>query len=58
MRPITFETEEEIDGAYFKLMENGKALMALDASPFSAKFAWVEDRFRVSWQLNLPNPTV
>lgn len=54
---VSFETEEEIDSAYAKLMENGKALMALDASPFSAKFAWVEDRFGVSWQLNLPSPT-
>ncbi len=32
----------------------GKTLMPLDDYGFSRLFAWVKDRFGVSWQLSLP----
>lgn len=35
------------------LSAEGKVLMPPDNYGFSTKFAWVEDRFGVSWQLNL-----
>ena len=51
---VTCETEEEIDGLFGKLSEDGSVLMPLSAEyDFSKKFAWVSDRFGVSWQLNL-----
>lgn len=46
-------TEEEIDRLYATLAEGGGELMPLGDYGFSAKFGWVNDRFGVSWQLNL-----
>jgi uncharacterized glyoxalase superfamily protein PhnB len=47
------DTEEEIDRVFDKLSQDGAVLMPLTASPWSAKFAWVQDKYGVSWQLNL-----
>ncbi len=46
--------EAEIDRLYAALGEQGTELMPLGGYGFSAKFGWVNDRFGVSWQLNLP----
>jgi predicted 3-demethylubiquinone-9 3-methyltransferase (glyoxalase superfamily) len=46
-------SEEEIDTAFARLAEGGASLMPLDRYPFSRKFGWVNDRYGVSWQLNL-----
>lgn len=46
--------EAELDRVYGALAEGGKALMPLGDYGFSKKFGWVNDRFGVSWQLNLP----
>jgi predicted 3-demethylubiquinone-9 3-methyltransferase (glyoxalase superfamily) len=51
---ITCNTEEELDNLYEKLNEGGQALMPLNDYGFSKKFGWLNDRFGVSWQLNLP----
>jgi len=45
--------DSEIDQLFAKLSENGKVMMPLDNYGFSQKFGFVEDRFGVSWQLNL-----
>jgi predicted 3-demethylubiquinone-9 3-methyltransferase (glyoxalase superfamily) len=49
---VEFDTPEEVDAAFAKLSEGGGVLMPLDAYPFSPRFAWVNDRFGVSWQLS------
>jgi len=46
--------EAELDRLYAALAERGAELMPLGNYGFSAKFGWVNDRFGVSWQLNLP----
>ncbi len=51
---VTCEREAEIDELFGKLSSGGKIHMPLNNYPFSRKFGWVEDRFGVSWQLNLP----
>ncbi|HEV2634926.1 MAG TPA: VOC family protein [Actinocrinis sp.] len=50
---VQCETETELDRLYAALAEQGSELMPLGAYGFSAKFGWVNDRFGVSWQLNL-----
>jgi len=46
-------SDTEIQHLFTKLSENGKVLMPLNNYGFSTKFGFVEDRFGVSWQLNL-----
>lgn len=44
----------EVDRLATALAEGGQFLMPLDNYAFSKRFAWVNDRFGVSWQINLP----
>jgi len=43
----------EIDRLFEKLSNGGQILMPLDEYPFSKRYAWLADRFGVSWQLTL-----
>lgn len=52
---VTCDTEEEINNVYQKLIEGGQALMPIGDYGFSQRFGWLNDRFGVSWQLNLPS---
>ena len=51
---VQCETEAELDRIYAALADQGTELMPLGNYGFSTKFGWVNDRFGVSWQLNLP----
>ena len=46
-------TEAELERLYAALAQGGAELMPLGNYGFSRKFGWVNDRFGVSWQLNL-----
>jgi predicted 3-demethylubiquinone-9 3-methyltransferase (glyoxalase superfamily) len=50
---IACTTEDEINRLFEKLSQGGNVFMPLMAYPFSEKFAWVADKYGVSWQLNL-----
>ena len=45
--------EAELERLYTALSEKGAVLMPLGEYGFSRKFGWVNDRYGVSWQLNL-----
>jgi predicted 3-demethylubiquinone-9 3-methyltransferase (glyoxalase superfamily) len=46
--------EAELVRLFDGLAEAGEVLMPLAGYGFSRRFGWVNDRFGVSWQLNLP----
>ncbi|MEU4778033.1 VOC family protein [Micromonospora sp. NPDC023633] len=50
---VDCDTEEEIDRLHAALSEGGRVHMPLGNHGFSRKFGWTDDRFGVSWQLNL-----
>jgi predicted 3-demethylubiquinone-9 3-methyltransferase (glyoxalase superfamily) len=50
---VECEDEAELDRAFAALSEGGSVLMPRGNYGFSTKFAWLNDRFGVSWQLNL-----
>ena len=50
---VNCDDEAELDNAFQQLAQGGEVLMPLDNYGFSQKYGWVNDRFGVSWQLNL-----
>lgn len=52
---VDLESERAFDSAFAALSAGGEVMMAPNDYGFSQKFAWVADRFGVSWQLNRPH---
>lgn len=50
---VECQSEEEIHRIVSALVNGGSELMPLGNYGFSRQFAWVNDRFGVSWRLNL-----
>ncbi|HET6671147.1 MAG TPA: VOC family protein [Pyrinomonadaceae bacterium] len=50
---VECESEAELDKAFAELSSKGAVMMPPDNYGFSRKFTWLNDRFGVSWQLNL-----
>jgi len=51
---LDVDSEEQLSALAAALCKGGKTYMPQGNYGFSRSFAWVEDRFGVSWQLNLP----
>ena len=49
---VACDSEAETDKLFTALSAGGKIFMPLGAYPFSKKYAWISDRFGVSWQLS------
>lgn len=51
------EAEAHLKELWSKLLDGGTVLMPLQEYPFSKQYGWVQDKFGVSWQLILTDPT-
>ncbi|HET9411523.1 MAG TPA: VOC family protein [Candidatus Saccharimonadales bacterium] len=49
--------KENLQKLWDTLMQGGLALMPLQKYPFSELYGWVQDKFGVTWQLILTDPT-
>jgi predicted 3-demethylubiquinone-9 3-methyltransferase (glyoxalase superfamily) len=50
---VDCDTRQQLERAYEALSAGGSIFMPPASYGFSTWFAWVQDRFGVSWQLNL-----
>lgn len=51
---VICDGEAEFRKAYEGLIDGGQALMPLGEYPFAKLYAWVQDKFGLTWQLSLP----
>lgn len=50
---VEFDSVPELERVFGMLSDGGQVLMPLGDYGFSSRFGWVNDRFCVSWQLNM-----
>jgi predicted 3-demethylubiquinone-9 3-methyltransferase (glyoxalase superfamily) len=51
------QAREHLDELWNTLIEGGEALMPLDSYPHSEHYGWVKDKYCITWQLMLTNPS-
>lgn len=49
---VVFDSEVEIEEAWNKLIDGGKALMPYNIYPWAHKYGWLQDKYGLSWQLS------
>ena len=49
---VDCDSADEVTRVATLLGEGGSFLMPVDSYPFAERFAWVQDRFGVTWQLS------
>lgn len=50
---IQCKSADEVQTYFDKLSPGGSVLMPLDTYPFSEKYAWITDKYGVSWQMSV-----
>ena len=53
---LVCDGSEQVDRLFGELSEGGQVMMPLGEYPFSPRFAWVSDKYGVSWQLSAAPP--
>jgi predicted 3-demethylubiquinone-9 3-methyltransferase (glyoxalase superfamily) len=51
----TFETVDEVNIVWGKLIEGGKALINIDKQDWSLRYGWLQDKFGLTWQISVVN---
>jgi predicted 3-demethylubiquinone-9 3-methyltransferase (glyoxalase superfamily) len=51
------EARKQLDTMWEKLSKGGNALMEIGEYPFSKRYGWIQDKYGVSWQLMLTDPS-
>lgn len=60
--PLFFKGSESdarkaLDNVWGSLSKGGEVLIPVDEYPFSKRYGWIKDKFGVTWQLMLTDPT-
>lgn len=50
-----FDSVDELNIAWDKLIDGGSALMPIDKYPWSDRYGWLRDKYGMTWQLMLSN---
>jgi predicted 3-demethylubiquinone-9 3-methyltransferase (glyoxalase superfamily) len=51
----TFESIDETNFIWNKLIEGGKALIEIDKQDWSERYGWLQDKFGMTWQISVVN---